>query len=147
MSRLSKFDVYLSNKRKQEEDGPVTTIHLTPHGEITIKQEPAKPTWTKEGYAEYLKSKYWKKLRSKKIQAASRAGKYECGICGSKSRLEVHHLNYKNIYDVEIYDLRILCRRCHGLTHEVKRTQKIYKFRQIKAAVKNMICANAGGIL
>lgn len=68
---------------------------------------------TKEEYQVYLQSDHWKKLRSKKIE---RDG-YRCQECGSQNKLEVHHLQYKNIYDVALDDLRVLCHLCHMLHH------------------------------
>lgn len=88
-------------------------------------------------YQEYLKSDHWKELRRKKW-------KNYCGICGSTERIETHHLNYKNLYDVETADLRRLCHRCHFLAHDLMKQGKIRfkstkphgRFSTIKAAVK-----------
>lgn len=63
-------------------------------------------------YQEYLQSDRWKKLRAKKFKK-HRA----CSICGSKESLDVHHLSYKNLYDVLPSDLRVMCRKCHCLVH------------------------------
>lgn len=65
-----------------------------------------------KSYNEYLLSDEWKKLREKALN------KYHnrCVICGDKEKLQVHHLNYKNI---EIPDLVVLCTDCHKFFHEV----------------------------
>lgn len=70
--------------------------------------------YTKELYREYLKSEDWKKKRNKKL-----CKKRRCWICWEVKNLDVHHLFYKNWYDVENSDLRVLCRRCHYKTHDL----------------------------
>lgn len=90
-------------------------------------------------YQDYLKSEDWKNKRNKK-----RSKKLRCSICASTEKIDVHHLNYKNLYDVEQTDLRKLCRRCHYLTHELHKRGKIVfrnknhhsRFAIIKSAVK-----------
>ncbi len=94
-------------------------------------------------YKNYLKSDDWKQKKLKKFSKSGGA-KSKCAICGSRERLEVHHLVYKNLYDVELKDLRILCKRCHSLTHKLFKEGKIRfknknpqsRFAIIKTAVK-----------
>lgn len=62
---------------------------------------------------EYLKSDHWLKLRAEKLRASPR-----CENCGSLKRLEPHHLDYRNLYDVGLDDLVTLCRKCHCQEHE-----------------------------
>ena len=89
-------------------------------------------------YQDYLKTEDWKSKRTEK-----RAKKRNCGICGS-NEIDIHHLNYKNLFDVRQEDLRRMCRRCHFLAHNLMEAGKI-KFRStnhhsrwciLKAAVK-----------
>ena len=89
-------------------------------------------------YKKYLKSEDW----TAKRQLKNKRRKH-CGICGAK-KVEIHHLNYKNLYDVEQKDLRRLCHRCHFLVHKLLKERKII-FRNnnhlsqwaiLKAAVK-----------
>lgn len=54
--------------------------------------------------------------------------KKRCAICLSTEKLEVHHLNYKNLFNVEQSDLRVLCHRCHFLGHKLYKAGK-FKFR------------------
>lgn len=61
----------------------------------------------------YLKSDHWKALRK---AAKATHGKI-CACCSRTERLDVHHLNYKNIYDVTPADLQVLCRKCHAKEH------------------------------
>lgn len=60
----------------------------------------------------YLLSEHWKGLRKMKLKINPR-----CEICGVKRKLDVHHLRYKNIYDVLVEDLQTLCRKCHKKHH------------------------------
>ena len=71
---------------------------------------------TKAEYAQYLLSEHWLELRGKKLSKS-----YRCERCGSGHRLQVHHLRYRNIFDVGLEDLQTLCRRCHALVHGIRR--------------------------
>jgi 5-methylcytosine-specific restriction endonuclease McrA len=74
-------------------------------------------------YRIYLKSQDWRDKRHAKLLRTRR-----CGICGSTDRLDVHHLNDRDLVDVALTDLRVLCHRCHFLAHDLYRAGKI-KFR------------------
>lgn len=63
---------------------------------------------------EYLKSEHWKQLKAQKLKLTP-----FCEECPSKNYLDVHHLVYKNLYDVTVDDLQTLCRRCHRKKHAV----------------------------
>lgn len=74
----------------------------------------------KQQYTEYLQSDHWQKLRArKKRRVRKTAGKVRCAICGTEEQIETHHLQYRNIYDVLTSDLRLLCRRCHQVAHDL----------------------------
>jgi len=78
---------------------------------------------TKESYKEYLLSDDWKEKRRKKLRSTNK-----CGICASTKQLDVHHLNYRNWTDVQQSDLRVLCRKCHFLAHDLeKSSQLVYR--------------------
>ena len=93
-------------------------------------------------YATYLKSEDWKDKRSLKKKTNSR-----CAICSSNKKLDTHHLNYKNLVDVQQSDLRVLCHRCHFLAHDLMKNGKIVfrstnhhsRFTIIKSAVKKSL--------
>lgn len=96
---------------------------------------------TNEGsmqYREYLTSDDWLTKRYlKKLRVNN------CGICGSTDNLDVHHLNYRNLIDVQMSDLRVLCRRCHFLAHRLHQEGKI-RFRSTDhnsrfASIKNTV--------
>lgn len=61
---------------------------------------------------EYLLSDHWKALRSEKLKRNP-----FCERCGRKGR-DVHHLRYRNLFDVLLSDLETLCRKCHKKEHE-----------------------------
>lgn len=61
----------------------------------------------------YLLSDHWKHLRSSALKTKGEC----CEDCKKTKRLDVHHLNYRNIFDVALDDLQILCRRCHEKRH------------------------------
>jgi len=63
------------------------------------------------GYKQYIQSKEWKKKR----QVALKAANYQCSRCGSKDNLQVHHLDYKYLYKERLHNVRVLCKRCHGV--------------------------------
>lgn len=91
---------------------PTTEWNLT---DLTLKLN-----MNKVQYREYLKSDHWKHLRRSKLKHKTR-----CGICGSRQNIQIHHLIYRNIYDVKTSDLRRLCGRCHQTVHELMKSGKL----------------------
>ena len=90
-------------------------------------------------YSNYLKSQDWREKQVRK-----RFKKNRCAICASTERLDVHHLVYKDLISITDADLRVLCRRCHFLCHDLYKRGR-FKFRSdnhnsrfaiIKVAVK-----------
>lgn len=69
-------------------------------------------------YEDYLKSDHWKSLKARKVARNPK----RCAICASPQNIDLHHLIYKNLYDVETRDLRWLCRRCHFKAHDLMRS-------------------------
>ncbi len=80
-----------------------------------LKDEVAKSgTTQKEWYrGTYLRSNHWKALRIRKLAAVGK----KCDKCSATGVMDVHHLQYHNIFDVELADLQVLCRICHELEH------------------------------
>lgn len=70
---------------------------------------------TKQSYSEFLKSKYWHRVRKMVLKRDD----YTCGTCGSKLRLQVHHLSYDNHLNEHLHldDLITICHRCHCTLH------------------------------
>ena len=80
--------------------------------------------------SEYLKSSHWKQLRQEKIEKNPL-----CEKCGVDSNLDVHHLLYKNLYDISLDDLQTLCRKCHDEEHKKiikEEKKKFYKKQRNK---------------
>ena len=71
-------------------------------------------TWRAWYRTIYLKSDHWKALRKLALHTHGK----KCHKCSKAVRLDVHHLNYRNIFDVEVTDLQILCRPCHKAEHQ-----------------------------
>lgn len=101
-------------------------------------------------YEQYLQSPHWKKTRARKRKRTNK-----CGICGATQHLDVHHLNYRHLTDVKMSDLRVLCRRCHQLTHDLHR-MGVYRFKNdehnhrwavMKNAVKLHLKRGTDGLL
>ena len=62
----------------------------------------------------YLSSEHWFGLKTRAMQHYG----CRCAICGKADIAnDVHHVKYKNLRDVEIHDLRVLCREHHELVH------------------------------
>ena len=67
-------------------------------------------------YKNYLKSQAWKEKRKLFLELCN----YECELCGGKTKLQVHHKNYNNIFNEEKEDVIVLCRECH-ISTEIER--------------------------
>jgi hypothetical protein len=79
----------------------------------------------------YLKSEDWKSLRKIKLSKK----KARCQICGFASKSnDIHHLKYRNLYDVEIKDLVVVCRKCHDIIHGLMR-----KYPKLKTLDRKMM--------
>ena len=72
----------------------------------------------------YLKTDHWKDLKRRKLELVN-----SCEDCETKKYLDVHHLVYRNLYDVELDDLVVLCRRCHKAEHK-KSEEKDREYRR-----------------
>lgn len=69
---------------------------------------------TRARYLEYLKSDHWKEKKIKLFETWK-----ICQLCGSKKYLQVHHKNYRNLYNEEVEkDLVVLCSFCHNKLHK-----------------------------
>ena len=67
------------------------------------------------GYAEYLKSEHWEKVRQ---WALSWAG-YRCMVCNAAEPLQVHHRTYENLGHELPTDVIALCGKHHKMAHEI----------------------------
>lgn len=69
----------------------------------------------KESYRIYLLSDHWKEVSEKRKKIDG----YKCVFCGCSESLNVHHLNYDNLWNENIeLDLITLCHDCHLKMHK-----------------------------
>ena len=64
---------------------------------------------------QYLSSEHWFGLKTRAMQHYG----CRCAICGKADIAnDVHHVKYKHLRDVELNDLRVLCRGHHDMVHQ-----------------------------
>jgi hypothetical protein len=67
----------------------------------------------------YLQSKHWKRFKAQIFKSAGR----RCEECfrqstpGALLPIDLHHLNYLNLWHETRKDVKILCRDCHKRKH------------------------------
>jgi hypothetical protein len=66
----------------------------------------------KARYEDYIHSLEWRKLRAEKLAVSP-----VCELCGTPSRLHIHHLKYAHLHDVELKHLMTLCEAHHAWAH------------------------------
>jgi len=101
---------------------------------------------SKERYKNYLKSDHWKNLNESKRSKS----KNRCAICGFTGATDNHHLNYRDWYSVTTSDLRLICRRCHTISHKLTDSGEIkfssesqhHRFAKTKMAVAKELGVN-----
>lgn len=87
----------------------------------------------------YLKSEHWQNIRLSKM-ASARGRCYRCLKLDNSN--DVHHLCYRNIYDVQLSDLVVLCRDCHEKFHEVlsKHKEEFINLTDSSEILRRCIC-------
>jgi len=65
-------------------------------------------------YKTYIKSRAWAKRKRQYYQNHPK----RCVACRSKSRVGIHHLNYRNVWREKDEDLIVLCWACHAKYHQ-----------------------------
>lgn len=68
---------------------------------------------TRAAYRSYVTSGDWRKKRASKLKITGKV----CQKCSSRERIEVHHINYRYLFDCTDDDLMVLCQKCHGVFH------------------------------
>lgn len=79
-------------------------------------------------YQETLRSSRWSALKWRRILRAE----FRCEGCGRKYRgrnvrssmryLQLHHVHYRTVGNESLEDVRVLCRLCHRLEHNLVRS-------------------------
>lgn len=88
-------------------------------------------TWatTRELYALFLESDWWRNLSDKKKASVGR----KCEECSSQKQLTSHHIRYRdNWFDTLEEDLRVLCWPCHRAKHDDKPQKLPKKKRRVR---------------
>lgn len=62
-------------------------------------------------YKDYLNSEHWLKIRTIILKNAS------CIVCNNNIGLNVHHINYNNLWNEDTKDLIVLCSKHHKRVH------------------------------
>ena len=74
------------------------------------------------GYEKYIISPEWRKKRERALELLGR----KCNKCGCENNLQVHHLNYDNLYYESTCDVEILCTSCHKPADFYRKLEKSY---------------------
>lgn len=97
-----------------------------PTKRVKLNGSSMKDNW----YNEYLKSAHWIAFRRRVKKTRNK-----CEKCGSKKRLNVHHLHYETLWNETEADVLVLCRVCHEIAHNIK-----VKKKKKKKANQNKKC-------
>ena len=73
------------------------------------------PKYSTKAHKSYIQTKKWKQIRKEVLERDGR----KCVICGSKSRLEIHHKTYENWKNENLDELVTLCKTCHTTVHGI----------------------------
>lgn len=84
----------------------------------------------KDKYKKYLLSDKWKLFRQKAIDFYGD----NCGRCGNKKNLQVHHKTYRNIFKERLSDVIVLCSSCHKHAHKLKKRNQAGKWSRSRNA-------------
>lgn len=92
-----------------------TTFNNTPNQIMRLRKLP---------YLEYLKTPYWRRVRSAmNLAHGARCQHERCDMNDSywndEKWIHVHHLTYKNRGNERFTDLTLLCDRCHKMEHGI----------------------------
>ena len=109
-----KYENHYRKKKKQERLKAKEQSQLLQKQKKTEKKLEEKTfLQRKKEYYDYLDSDKWKSIKSRLFILL---GKY-CERCGSKERIQVHHITYERLFNERFDDLEILCENCHKKEH------------------------------
>ena len=110
----------------------------TPNNEVKIVKQ-RKTTRQENKYYKYMQSSAW--LKTKRAQIYNDLGS-SCEICSSSSNIEMHHNNYKYLFNEKpTRDIVVLCKDCHQRVHSKTPGNKLGKK---PAKSKCNLCSNYG---
>ena len=87
-------------KRKPKKHRPAATV-----------PKARRRKFAKGGYAQYLASEHWQRMRQRYLTGA------KCCACKHKGSLVLHHVHYKRLWQEATGDLIVLCHSCHERLH------------------------------
>ena len=91
-------------------------------------------------YSDYLKTEWWRVRRLKLAKDRN----FICERCGKKlDNFQVHHKNYKHLWEEKDSDLLLLCADCHQKIHKNTCFDCIYSkivVYKVKAKEKMCLC-------
>lgn len=82
-------------------------------------------------YKKYIRSNEWLSVRIDIL-----INRNKCERCGSKHKLQVHHLSYIRLGNEEPSDLEVLCCKCHMNEHNLLKVKKPLTLEQKVAKKK-----------
>ena len=128
------------NKKKAEERLKIEKAmeKYTPEKPSKVKKTP-NVSRQKLKYDRYIHSEAW--LKTKRAQIYKDLGS-SCEICKSKEHIEMHHNNYKYLFNESPKrDIVVLCRECHSMIHKATPSSKLGKK---PGKTKCNLCSNYG---
>lgn len=82
-------------------------------------------------YKDYIVSEEWYNLKIDIVQQRG-CNCERCGIEKKPNQLHLHHLSYERLFNEQLYDLQLLCPKCHMNAHGLLKPKKIKKTKEIK---------------
>ncbi len=82
--------------------------------------------YDRKAYEDYLKSDKWKEFRKSILElnySRKHKDKNYCEMCGwdfADFELEIHHINYNNLFNETMLDVHVLCKGCHIKADEIR---------------------------
>lgn len=86
-----------------------------------VQTRKARQTWRRD-YDTYLASPAWAEFRRGWFERHPRTG---CYLCGTRQRLQLHHLRYDRVGQERDSDVRAMCSSCHEKIHAYARRQRM----------------------
>lgn len=112
------MDEYVSERPPEKK---TTSDNRNQTNKLGRKSKKKKVKRSPGDYQKYIASPEWKKKRDERIKLDNN----QCQICGSKTKLEVHHLTYDRVFQEDMDDLITLCDRCHRKVHGMDSSKSV----------------------
>ena len=127
ITKLPDFDNAIFEKAREEETERKVRAWREERERQAAERESqikaAQELWVIEHaqYEEYIRtSREWQKRRELVLLRCNNT----CEACLTAKATQVHHANYKSLYQELLFDLRGVCRDCHAKIHGLLRTDQ-----------------------